>query len=63
MKFVMAFLIPDKPRDIQIKLARLEFESLEALKRQVRATHLAETPGGLTREVSNGNFYYKKPAF
>ncbi|XP_006030338.1 anoctamin-10 isoform X3 [Alligator sinensis] len=34
MKFVMAFLIPDKPRDIQIKLARLEFESLEALKRQ-----------------------------
>ncbi|XP_025901334.1 anoctamin-10 isoform X2 [Nothoprocta perdicaria] len=34
MKFVMAFVIPDKPRDIQIKLARLEFESLEALKQQ-----------------------------
>ncbi|XP_053122083.1 anoctamin-10 isoform X2 [Hemicordylus capensis] len=34
MKFLMAFVIPDKPRDIQIKLARLEFESLEALKQQ-----------------------------
>nr|XP_048694654.1 anoctamin-10 isoform X4 [Caretta caretta] len=34
LKFVMAFVIPDKPRDIQIKLARLEFESLEALKQQ-----------------------------
>jgi len=34
----MAFVIPDKPRDIQIKLAKLEFESLEALKQQVRAT-------------------------
>lgn len=33
----MAFVIPDKPRDIQTKLARLEFESLEALKQQVRA--------------------------
>lgn len=37
MKFIMAFVIPDKPRDIQIKLAKLEFESLEALKQQVRA--------------------------
>uniref|UniRef100_A0A8C0HF95 Anoctamin n=1 Tax=Chelonoidis abingdonii TaxID=106734 RepID=A0A8C0HF95_CHEAB len=42
LKFVMAFVIPDKPRDIQIKLARLEFESLEALKQQVRATHLGK---------------------
>lgn len=33
----MAFVIPDKPRDIQMKLAKLEFESLEALKQQVRA--------------------------
>ncbi|NXU19985.1 ANO10 protein, partial [Pardalotus punctatus] len=37
IKFIMAFVIPDKPRDIQMKLARLEFESLEALKQQVRA--------------------------
>lgn len=36
----MAFVIPDKPRDIQIKLAKLEFESLEALKQQVRVTDL-----------------------
>lgn len=36
----MAFVIPDKPRDIQIKLAKLEFESLEALKQQVRATDM-----------------------
>lgn len=34
IKFVMAFVIPDKPREIQIKLAKLEFESLEALKQQ-----------------------------
>ncbi|XP_075778076.1 anoctamin-10 isoform X2 [Pelodiscus sinensis] len=34
LKFVMAFVIPDKPQDIQLKLARLEFESLEALKQQ-----------------------------
>nr|XP_021381562.1 anoctamin-10 isoform X1 [Lonchura striata domestica] len=37
IKFIMAFVIPDKPRDIQMKLAKLEFESLEALKQQVRA--------------------------
>uniref|UniRef100_A0A8D2PNR2 Anoctamin n=1 Tax=Zosterops lateralis melanops TaxID=1220523 RepID=A0A8D2PNR2_ZOSLA len=34
VKFIMAFVIPDKPRDIQMKLAKLEFESLEALKQQ-----------------------------
>lgn len=34
LKFILAFAIPDKPRDIQVKLARLEFESLEALKQQ-----------------------------
>ncbi|XP_027753360.1 anoctamin-10 [Empidonax traillii] len=34
IKFIMAFVIPDKPRDIQMKLAKLEFESLEALKQQ-----------------------------
>ncbi|GAB1294848.1 Anoctamin-10 [Apodemus speciosus] len=34
LKFILAFAIPDKPRHIQQKLARLEFESLEALKQQ-----------------------------
>ncbi|KAJ7322526.1 hypothetical protein JRQ81_018813 [Phrynocephalus forsythii] len=34
LKFLMSYVIADKPRDIQIKLARLEFESLEALKQQ-----------------------------
>ncbi|XP_005152912.1 anoctamin-10 isoform X2 [Melopsittacus undulatus] len=34
IKFTITFVIQDKPRDIQIKLAKLEFESLEALKRQ-----------------------------
>lgn len=40
LKFILAFAIPDKPRHIQQKLARLEFESLEALKQQVRVMHL-----------------------
>lgn len=40
LKFILAFAIPDKPRHIQMKLARLEFESLEALKQQVRAVRL-----------------------
>lgn len=35
-KFILTFLIPDVPKHIQIKLARLEFESLEALKKKVR---------------------------
>uniref|UniRef100_A0A2D4H139 Anoctamin n=2 Tax=Micrurus TaxID=8634 RepID=A0A2D4H139_MICCO len=34
VKFLMSYVIADKPCDIQIKLARLEFESLEALKQQ-----------------------------
>lgn len=33
-KFILTFLIPDIPKDIQTKLARLEFESLEALKKK-----------------------------
>ncbi|KAM8967077.1 LOW QUALITY PROTEIN: anoctamin-10 [Pelodytes ibericus] len=37
LKFILAFVIPDKPYDVEMKLARLEFESLEALKqKQVR---------------------------
>lgn len=35
--FILSFLIPDVPKHIQIRLARLEFESLEALKKKVRA--------------------------
>lgn len=35
-KFILTFLIRDVPKHIQTKLARLEFESLEALKRKVR---------------------------
>ncbi|KAI1885680.1 hypothetical protein AGOR_G00206310 [Albula goreensis] len=33
-KFILAFVIPDIPKHIQIKLARLEFQSLEALKKR-----------------------------
>ncbi|XP_034029795.1 anoctamin-10 isoform X2 [Thalassophryne amazonica] len=33
-KFILAFLIPDVPKHIRIKLARLEFESLKALKKK-----------------------------
>ncbi|XP_072316202.1 anoctamin-10 [Eucyclogobius newberryi] len=34
MKFILTFLIPDVPKPIQIQLAKLEFESLEALKKK-----------------------------
>ncbi|MBN3325889.1 ANO10 protein, partial [Atractosteus spatula] len=34
-KFILAFVIPDIPKEIQLKLARLEFESMEALKKKV----------------------------
>ncbi|XP_056376198.1 anoctamin-10 isoform X1 [Hyla sarda] len=34
LKFILAFVIPNKPIDIRIKLARLEFESMEALKQK-----------------------------
>lgn len=34
LKFILTFLIPDVPKPIQIKLAKLEFESLEALKKK-----------------------------
>ncbi|XP_061676602.1 anoctamin-10 isoform X3 [Syngnathoides biaculeatus] len=33
-KFILAFLVPDVPKHIQIKLARLDFESMEALKKK-----------------------------
>ncbi|TNN26403.1 Anoctamin-10 [Liparis tanakae] len=35
-KFILTFLIPDVPKHIQINLSRLEFESLEALKKKVK---------------------------
>uniref|UniRef100_A0A8C5FCL0 Anoctamin n=1 Tax=Gadus morhua TaxID=8049 RepID=A0A8C5FCL0_GADMO len=37
LKLILTFVIPDVPKHIQTKLARLEFESLEALKKKVRA--------------------------
>ncbi|XP_073425113.1 anoctamin-10 isoform X1 [Dendrobates tinctorius] len=40
LKFILAFVIPNKPYDIQIKLARLEFESMEALKQKQWLTWL-----------------------
>ncbi|XP_078253773.1 anoctamin-10 isoform X2 [Rhinoraja longicauda] len=34
LKFILAFTISDTPSDIRIKVARMEFESMEALKRK-----------------------------
>uniref|UniRef100_A0A3Q1BXI0 Anoctamin n=1 Tax=Amphiprion ocellaris TaxID=80972 RepID=A0A3Q1BXI0_AMPOC len=45
-KFILTFLIPDIPKHIQIKLSRLEFESLEALKKKVRSDCLREPSDG-----------------
>ncbi|KAJ0000058.1 hypothetical protein NQD34_011900 [Periophthalmus magnuspinnatus] len=39
LKFILAFLIPDVPKPIQIELAKLEFESLEALKKKTASSH------------------------
>uniref|UniRef100_A0A8C1FNY5 Anoctamin n=2 Tax=Cyprinus carpio TaxID=7962 RepID=A0A8C1FNY5_CYPCA len=36
-KFILAFVIPDVPKHIQVKLAKLDFDSLEALKKRRRA--------------------------
>ncbi|XP_052474891.1 anoctamin-10 isoform X3 [Carassius gibelio] len=33
-KFILAFVIPDVPKDIEVKLAKLEFDSLGALKKK-----------------------------
>ncbi|KAI4871277.1 hypothetical protein NFI96_019801 [Prochilodus magdalenae] len=43
LKFILAFIIPDVPKHIQIKLAKLEFESLEALKKK-KMLEAAEIP-------------------
>ncbi|XP_067305306.1 anoctamin-10 [Pseudorasbora parva] len=41
-KFILAFVIPDVPKHIQVKLAKLEFDSLEALKKK-KILEVAET--------------------
>lgn len=43
LKFILAFVIPDVPKQIQIKLERLEFESLEALKKR-KTLEVASVP-------------------
>ncbi|XP_058601784.1 anoctamin-10 [Onychostoma macrolepis] len=44
-KFILAFVIPDVPKHIQVKLAKLEFDSLEALKKRkiLEATETGNT--------------------
>ncbi|XP_044108761.1 anoctamin-10 isoform X3 [Neovison vison] len=54
LKFILAFAIPDKPRHIQMKLARLEFESLEALKRQP-SENIIEEKAPFTKEAKREN--------
>uniref|UniRef100_A0A6I8PJB3 Anoctamin n=1 Tax=Ornithorhynchus anatinus TaxID=9258 RepID=A0A6I8PJB3_ORNAN len=58
LKFVLAFVIPDKPREIQVKLAKLEFESLEALKQQqvklVAESLKEESSGGERMKSTEG---------
>lgn len=64
-KFILTFLIPDVPKHIQIKLARQEFESLEALKKKVRLhslTTLSPSLLCLTKQgchSADSSFYYK----
>ncbi|CAM4697705.1 unnamed protein product [Leuciscus chuanchicus] len=41
-KFILAFVIPDVPKRIQVKLDKLEFDSLEALKKR-KILEVAET--------------------
>ncbi|XP_039550426.1 anoctamin-10 [Pimephales promelas] len=41
-KFILAFVIPDVPKHIQVKLDKLEFDSLEALKKR-KILEVAET--------------------
>uniref|UniRef100_A0A672M5L2 Anoctamin n=1 Tax=Sinocyclocheilus grahami TaxID=75366 RepID=A0A672M5L2_SINGR len=50
-KFILAFVIPDVPKHIQVNLAKLEFDSLEALKKRV-STHLEGVSGGLNATLS-----------
>lgn len=41
-KFILAFVIPDVPKHIEVKLAKMEFDSLEALKKR-KILEVAET--------------------
>uniref|UniRef100_A0A673N1F1 Anoctamin n=1 Tax=Sinocyclocheilus rhinocerous TaxID=307959 RepID=A0A673N1F1_9TELE len=50
-KFILAFVIPDVPKHIQVNLAKLEFDSLEAFKKRV-STHLEGVSGGLNATLS-----------
>uniref|UniRef100_A0A671LL50 Anoctamin n=1 Tax=Sinocyclocheilus anshuiensis TaxID=1608454 RepID=A0A671LL50_9TELE len=43
-KFILAFVIPDVPKHIQVNLAKLEFDSLEALKKRVSTHFLKKEP-------------------
>ncbi|XP_032717275.1 anoctamin-10 isoform X4 [Lontra canadensis] len=54
LKFILAFAIPDKPRHIQMKLTRLEFESLEALKRQP-SENIIEEKAPFAKEAKREN--------
>ncbi|XP_077568064.1 anoctamin-10-like, partial [Stigmatopora nigra] len=49
-KFMLAFLVPDVPKHIQIKLARLDFESIEALKKR-DICPLLKNPTALTSVI------------
>ncbi|KAG1940141.1 anoctamin-10 [Pimephales promelas] len=44
-KFILAFVIPDVPKHIQVKLDKLEFDSLEALKKRISS--LSDETGNL----------------
>ncbi|XP_067367947.1 anoctamin-10 isoform X1 [Channa argus] len=59
-KFILTFLIPNVPKHIRVKLARLEFESLEALKkkRRLRAGKCSK-PRGSVRWPSEERTAYK----
>ncbi|XP_068092339.1 anoctamin-10 isoform X2 [Hyperolius riggenbachi] len=52
LKCILAFVIPDEPHDIRVKLARLEFESLEALKekQQLKLSHESLSEDGFEKE-------------
>uniref|UniRef100_A0A673MUM2 Anoctamin n=1 Tax=Sinocyclocheilus rhinocerous TaxID=307959 RepID=A0A673MUM2_9TELE len=46
-KFILAFVIPDVPKHIQVNLAKLEFDSLEAFKKRVTARLVQDPPESL----------------
>ncbi|KTG41366.1 hypothetical protein cypCar_00013081, partial [Cyprinus carpio] len=55
-KFILAFVIPDVPKHIQVKLAKLDFDSLEALKKRRQHRHaLTGFNGFISAETSPGS--------